>query len=123
MATNPKKSERLSLATHAQIEPPTAPETTPPSQNPTKPASSFPSPTALNSFIVSQQSGRQIPPRNKQGVSSGQIPEKYKPAARKITATMVALPIAFVTSWILYDRLVLGNEKKRLVKLGEDEGG
>ena len=73
-------------------------------------------------------------------MSNGQIPEKYKPAARKITATMVALPIAFVTSWILYDRcewslstvwmyyantlvVVLGNEKKRLVKLGEDEGG
>jgi len=37
-------------------------------------------------------------------VKEGSLPEKYRPAARKITLALVALPIAIVTSWVLYQR-------------------
>lgn len=30
--------------------------------------------------------------------------------------TIVALPILLVTSWVLWDRLVLGQEKKSLIR-------
>ncbi|KAK3346587.1 hypothetical protein B0T25DRAFT_571716 [Lasiosphaeria hispida] len=39
---------------------------------------------------------------------------EFKAASRKYTALMVALPILVVTSYYLFDRLVLGNEPKDL---------
>ncbi|KAI1400211.1 hypothetical protein F4819DRAFT_462005 [Hypoxylon fuscum] len=41
---------------------------------------------------------------------------EYRRAARKYTQLMVAMPILLVTSWFLFDRLVLGNEAKTLPK-------
>ncbi|KAI1474521.1 hypothetical protein K445DRAFT_316210 [Daldinia sp. EC12] len=41
---------------------------------------------------------------------------EYKRAARKYTQLMVALPILLVTSWYLFDRLVLGHEPGPLPK-------
>ncbi|KAF3065785.1 hypothetical protein GL218_09423 [Daldinia childiae] len=41
---------------------------------------------------------------------------EYKRAARKYTQLMVAMPILLVTSWFLFDRLVLGHEPKTLPK-------
>lgn len=84
-----------------------------PSPAPAKPAIS---PTSLNTFAVSHLSAR--PGTTGSGTDSlhsipdGQLPAKYKPAARRITAIMVALPIAIVTSYELYQRLVLGKERK-----------
>ncbi|KAI9852784.1 MAG: hypothetical protein M1824_001718 [Vezdaea acicularis] len=46
----------------------------------------------------------------------GKLPAGYAGTARKITYVIVALPIAIVTSWVLYDRLVLGTERKVLVR-------
>jgi len=56
---------------------------------------------ALNSTIVSQISSRAgarpgRPPTN--------LPANYKSVARRVTLTIVALPIAIVTSWVLYQR-------------------
>ncbi|KAK0649050.1 hypothetical protein B0T16DRAFT_456498 [Cercophora newfieldiana] len=42
---------------------------------------------------------------------------EYKTAARKWTSLMVALPILAVSSYYLYDRIVLGNEPKGLETL------
>ncbi|PBP26367.1 hypothetical protein BUE80_DR002580 [Diplocarpon rosae] len=66
----------------------------------------------LNSAIVSDISARAGARRNT--ASSQQLPKNYKPVARKVTATIVALPIALVTGYVLYQRLVLGQEKKML---------
>lgn len=49
------------------------------------------------------------------GAGSGASPPPgYKSAARRITLAMVAAPIAIVTSYELYQRLVLGQEQKKL---------
>jgi hypothetical protein len=40
----------------------------------------------------------------KPGTSKGDMGSKYKSAARRVTATIVALPILLVTSWVLYER-------------------
>ncbi|PSS15257.1 hypothetical protein M430DRAFT_29245 [Amorphotheca resinae ATCC 22711] len=55
------------------------------------------------------------------GRSPAQIPEtplpsNYKSVANKVTMVIVAMPILLVTSWVLYERLVLGEERKLLVQ-------
>ncbi|ESZ94827.1 hypothetical protein SBOR_4787 [Sclerotinia borealis F-4128] len=44
------------------------------------------------------------------------LPKNYQSVARRVTMTIVALPILFVTSWVLWDRLVLGEPKKSLIR-------
>ncbi|CUS12459.1 unnamed protein product [Tuber aestivum] len=44
------------------------------------------------------------------------LPERYRPAYRKVRTVVVMLPIAIVTSYVLYQRVVLGEERKVLVK-------
>lgn len=44
------------------------------------------------------------------------LPPNYKPVARKVTLAIVALPVLLVTSWVLWDRLVMGKEKKELIR-------
>lgn len=39
----------------------------------------------------------------------------YAPVARRVTLAMVAAPIAIVTSYVLFQRLVLGQERKKLI--------
>ncbi|KAI5808509.1 hypothetical protein DFH27DRAFT_539494 [Peziza echinospora] len=48
-------------------------------------------------------------------LSSAQLPAKYKSAERKVRLIIIALPIAIVTSWVLYKRLVEGEERKRFI--------
>lgn len=48
-------------------------------------------------------------------IRSGQLPPNYGSTARRVTFAIVALPIAIVTSYVLFQRLVLGQEQKRLV--------
>ncbi|KZF26172.1 hypothetical protein L228DRAFT_242596 [Xylona heveae TC161] len=84
-------------------------------------------PVALNAYAVNQLSarkgGRTVPPRSGAGAAaaagSKAFPEKYNSVARKVTFTLVALPIAIVTSYFLYERLVTGVERKRLVTAEE----
>jgi hypothetical protein len=58
---------------------------------------------ALNSKIVENIAGRAGARPNARG-GGGALPPNYRPVARRVTATIVALPIAIVTSWVLYQR-------------------
>ncbi|KAK6538640.1 hypothetical protein TWF694_010218 [Orbilia ellipsospora] len=46
--------------------------------------------------------------------SPGELPAKYKPAERRVKLIIIALPVALVSSYLLYKRLVLGEEQRRL---------
>ncbi|KAA8894001.1 hypothetical protein FN846DRAFT_904893 [Sphaerosporella brunnea] len=50
-------------------------------------------------------------------LSPQELPAKYKSAERKVRTAIVALPIAIVTSWVLYNRLIKGEERKTLPRL------
>lgn len=56
---------------------------------------------ALNSSIVSQISSRA---GARPGRPPTDLPANYKPVARRVTLAIVALPVAIVTSWVLYQR-------------------
>jgi len=61
-------------------------------------------------------------------VTEGKLDPRYKPAARRVTAIICAVPILIYTSWLLHKRLVLGEEQKRIVHKdgkvlpGEEDG-
>ncbi|TVY32451.1 hypothetical protein LSUB1_G008289, partial [Lachnellula subtilissima] len=88
--------------------PPTAKATAPPATKPHVPLAE------LNSAIVSNISTRAGARPNTAG--SRALPPNYKSVARKITMGIVAAPILIVTSYVLYERLVLGEERKLLGK-------
>lgn len=46
---------------------------------------------------------------------TGELDARYKPAARKVTAFICAVPILIWSSWTLYKRFILGEEQKRIV--------
>ncbi|KAI9712891.1 MAG: hypothetical protein M1812_006760 [Candelaria pacifica] len=71
------------------------------------------SPSSLNSFAVSQLSTGRFGTKPK--TNDAALPANYKSAARRFTFAIIALPIAIVTSYVLYERL-LGQERKRLVR-------
>ncbi|KAG4437807.1 hypothetical protein IFR05_006694 [Cadophora sp. M221] len=103
--------------------PPSAAKPTPapkpaPKPTPTSPPKANIPLAQLNSTIVSNIATRAGARPNTSG--SQQLPKNYKPVARKVTMTIVALPILIVTSYVLYQRLVLGEEKKMLVKPQEN---
>ena len=59
-------------------------------------------------------------------VREGILDPRYKPAARRVTAIICALPILLVTSWMLFEREVMGVEQKvhdvrKVQQLGEGE--
>lgn len=62
------------------------------------------SPSSLNAFAVSTLSANAHPPRPAPQIKDGRLPDGYKAAARRVTLTMVALPIAIVTSYVLWQR-------------------
>ncbi|KAM0133761.1 hypothetical protein ACHAP3_005894 [Botrytis cinerea] len=93
------------------------------SQSQPKPARTAPKPPkselplkALNQSITS----RLTTPSGARSMGKGRgekpLPGNYQSVARRVTMTIVALPILFVTSWVLWDRLVLGQEKKSLLR-------
>lgn len=67
---------------------------------PQQPSKSIPI-AALNSSIVSEISSR-AGARPSRPLT--ELPATYKPTARKVTMVIIALPIAIVTSWVLYER-------------------
>lgn len=72
---------------------------------------------ALNSTIVSQISSRA---GARPGRPPADMPANYKPVARRVTLAIVALPIALVTSLVLYQRRkssihLQGDEKWHMV--------
>ncbi|KOS23317.1 hypothetical protein ESCO_006631 [Escovopsis weberi] len=46
---------------------------------------------------------------------------RYKSAGRRWVSTIIALPILLVTSWYLFDRLVLGHAAKELPRMKDDQ--
>ncbi|KAI9793008.1 MAG: hypothetical protein M1835_007501 [Candelina submexicana] len=98
---------------------------------PQVPRAASKSKTSTNASAVSQLSTRRF--GTKRSVRDGKLPGNYKATARRVTFAMVALPIAIVTSYILYERrnelpdlidepvtesytVVLGQERKRLIR-------
>ncbi|KAF8471782.1 hypothetical protein BDZ91DRAFT_716532 [Kalaharituber pfeilii] len=47
-------------------------------------------------------------------LSAKELPRKYKDAERRVRTAIIALPIALVTSWVLWKRLVQGEERRKL---------
>ncbi|MCJ1485918.1 hypothetical protein MMC06_006093, partial [Schaereria dolodes] len=78
----------------------------PPNSTTSPPGASFPSITSLNAHAVSQLSARPnlFRPSSAPKIKDGDLPKNYKATARRVTFTIVALPIAIVTSWVLWKR-------------------
>ncbi|KAL2024938.1 hypothetical protein VTK56DRAFT_3637 [Thermocarpiscus australiensis] len=76
----------------------------PPAEPPIDSVSETPVPEFTPQVTVSRP---QPPPRTPRPVDLSS--KEYKQAERKFTSVIVALPILFVTSYYLYDRLVLGH--------------
>jgi hypothetical protein len=98
---------------------------------PLKPFGSV-SPKAVNKFVVEELSSRRGPgsgaertradqakaealSKPKATLRPGELPRGYKGAARRVTAIMVALPIAIVTSYYLYQRRELFPVQSRYI--------
>ncbi|KAK6347268.1 hypothetical protein TWF696_007340 [Orbilia brochopaga] len=45
--------------------------------------------------------------------TAAELPAKYRPAATKVTLLIVALPVAIVSSYLVYKRLYLGEDRRR----------
>ncbi|KAK5007966.1 hypothetical protein LTR28_004620, partial [Elasticomyces elasticus] len=70
--------------------------------SPPNPEQAVPNPAAQKStgnIAAGYEAARRV-------VMEGKLPQKYKSAAGKITRIMIALPIALVMSWALYQRSV-----------------
>ncbi|KAF7853918.1 hypothetical protein EAF04_010584 [Stromatinia cepivora] len=70
---------------------------------------------ALNQSITSRLT-TPAGARPSMGKGEKPLPGNYQSVARRVTMTIVALPILLVTSWVLWDRLVLGQQKKSLIR-------
>jgi len=87
-----------------------------------------PTPTWLESEPLDPARGRAASERV---VREGILDPRYKPASRRVTAIICALPILLVTSWMLFERQVMGVEQKvhavrggpRPLGQGEEETG
>ena len=77
--------------------------TAPPPPQPQSSPSAF-SPKNLNAFAVNHLTARAHSSRPPLPINDGRLPDKYKPAARRITYALVAMPIAIVTSYMLWAR-------------------
>ncbi|KAK6436795.1 hypothetical protein LTR95_007019 [Oleoguttula sp. CCFEE 5521] len=51
----------------------------------------------------------------------GVLDKRYRPAARRVTAIICAVPVLLVTSWVLYKRQFLGEEQKRIPEVKSAE--
>jgi hypothetical protein len=60
----------------------------------------------MNSAIVSNITTR-AGARPNVDMNNKEFAQRYKSVARKVTLAIVALPIAIVTSWVLYERCKL----------------
>ncbi|KAA8569982.1 hypothetical protein MFRU_005g01390 [Monilinia fructicola] len=70
---------------------------------------------SLNQSITSRLT---VPAGARPSLGGGErpLPSNYQSVARRVTMTIVALPILLVTSWVLWDRLVLGEQRKSLIR-------
>ena len=57
-----------------------------------------------------------------QVVRTGKLPKEYRPFAWRITAIIISIPVIIVLTPALWERVVLGKERKKLVRgANEDE--
>ncbi|KAF2643369.1 hypothetical protein P280DRAFT_467412 [Massarina eburnea CBS 473.64] len=63
----------------------------------TRSASALPRPKPMSAEAIEKN-------RIEQSIREGKMPQKYKPAARKVVAIMVGIPVIVVTGWELYKR-------------------
>ncbi|KAK5142785.1 hypothetical protein LTR32_004941 [Rachicladosporium monterosium] len=57
-------------------------------------------------------------------VRDGFLDPRYRPAARRVTAIICALPLAIYLSYVLFERRFMGKEQKvRAVSFAREEGG
>lgn len=93
----------------------------PPPPTATEPTTSEPSPpTPVRSFLDREP----LDPARGAAASlrvarEGVLDPRYKPAARRVVAIICALPIAIVTTWVLYQREFMGVEQKKHTPRGE----
>ena len=73
-------------------------------------------PSSLNAFAVNTLTAQAHRSRPAPNIKAGTLHPKYKSVARRVTLVMVAAPIAIVTSWVLWERIVMGQERKKLGK-------
>ncbi|KAF2109272.1 hypothetical protein BDV96DRAFT_652119 [Lophiotrema nucula] len=52
---------------------------------------------------------------------TGKLDPKYRPAARRVTAIMVGIPVVLVTSWELYQRFFMGKDVQRVFEKAESK--
>ncbi|RPA81928.1 hypothetical protein BJ508DRAFT_414415 [Ascobolus immersus RN42] len=65
--------------------------------------------------------GATIPPRGGYEKKSGVTPKELKRAEGKVLRVIVAMPILIVTSYYLYKRAILGEEKKQFPERVEEQ--
>lgn len=86
----------------------------PPPPPTAEPTASTPTPTPARSFLEREP----LDPARGAAASlrvarEGVLDPRYKPAARRVVAIICALPIAIVTTWVLYQREFMGVEQKK----------
>ncbi|KAK6424511.1 hypothetical protein LTR95_016377 [Oleoguttula sp. CCFEE 5521] len=113
--------------TTSSVKPPPLPparpfETNPP---PSSPEPDAPSPSVASQIYLSAEP---LDPARGYAATmrvarEGVLDKRYRPAARRVTAIICAVPVLLVTSWVLYKRQFLGEEQKRIpeVKGAEDD--
>ena len=118
----PSVSPPLSEASPVFSPPPISEDAPPPSQEITRSGTGF-SPTSLNAFAVSSLSASGHPSKIAPPLQSDKVAPQYRDAARRVTLFIIAAPIALVTTWLLWERLVMGREKKLLESEKPEEVG
>ncbi|KAF2741900.1 hypothetical protein M011DRAFT_313452 [Sporormia fimetaria CBS 119925] len=88
--------------------PPPRPSRPAPSSFPAPPRPPFPPPAPL------PFGGSKPRPHNPEYQGYNELPKRYRPAARRVTAIIVGLPILLVTSWELWRRCKFCRRKKTL---------
>ena len=126
----------LRRATHSTHPPPPPPRPfkpgppppkSAPNTAPTTNATPEPLPPADNWFEKEPLDPARGRAASERVVREGILDARYKPASRRVTAIICALPVFLVTSWMLYQREVMGVEQKvhdvrKVQALGAGEG-
>jgi hypothetical protein len=107
---------RRAHSTHPSPPPPRPFKSGPPPPPATKPApkpiTADPIPPTENWFEKEPLDPARGRAASERVVREGILDSRYKPASRRVTAIICALPVFLVTSWMLYQREVLGVEQK-----------
>lgn len=99
--------------------PPPAPK---PAPTPTPAKTTTTTPPAENWFESEPLDPARGRAASERVVREGILDPRYRPASRRVTAIICALPVLLVTSWMLFERQFMGVEQKvHQVRLGKGE--